>query len=460
MAIVIIPQHWVEEYKPLPEDWLKTNASGLLRRVPDFEAILRDVATSVGVAEHLLITRMQLEQSAITYAWDGSTKDYQGGKLGDETKLLYLCGVDKTDSGPRQGGWFGAERQMWGCALRFKYWYRGKDGPKPEWRNWMGLTASTTFVDGRSVTRQGVSITPANQASADCLRYTTSIPAQYHLRDIGMHWFREEYQEEYQGAAMAKIKAYTLEEFITQYLPAQKPRQGIKATVLHHTYRPNAAQYKGISTIEGIRNYHVNTNGWSDIGANAYAAPDGLVYNARPLSAANYAHALISRPWSQVPSDLVALANGDRQFLNKSAFGIEVIGDFDVEPLSPMPKALDTGLWVLAAVHKRYNIPVGNMFLHRDAAAKSCPGSKITRDWARAELKKRVEGKAVEEKPLILQTRGVDAPSEVIKCNLRVEDGTARVDLRPLLEYYGIGVHAQHLATLGKVFVDDRPVCG
>jgi hypothetical protein len=73
--MVIIPQHWVEEYKPLPEDWLQTNAGGLLQRVPGFEGMLRDVAASVGVAEHLLITRMQLEQSAITYAWDGTTRD-------------------------------------------------------------------------------------------------------------------------------------------------------------------------------------------------------------------------------------------------------------------------------------------------------------------------------------------------------------------------------------------------
>ncbi len=457
--MVIIPQHWVDEYKPLPDDWLETNASGLLKRVPGFADTLRNVAASVGVAEHLLVTRMQLEQSAITYAWDGTTKDYQGGKLGDETKLLYLCGVDKTDSGPRPGGWFGVEKQMLGCALRFKYWYRGHDGPRQGWENWIGLAASTTFADGVPVTRQGVSITPANQASADCLRYTTSMSAQYHLRDIGMHWFREEYKVDYQEAAVTTIRAYTLDEFITKYLPSQKPRRAIKATVLHHTYRPNAAQYKGLTTIQGIRNYHVKTNGWSDIGANAYAAPDGLVYNARPLSAANYAHANISRPWSQVPSDLVALAYDDRQFLNKHAFGIEVIGDFDVEPLSPMPKALDTGLRVLAAVHLRYNIPAKNMFLHRDAAAKSCPGSKITREWARAELQKRMDGTVVEERPLILQTRGIDAPSAVIDCNLRIENGTARVDLRPLLKHYGIDVHAQHLNTLGKVFVDDKPVC-
>lgn len=59
---------------------------------------------------------------------------------------------------------------------------------------------------------------------------------------------------------------------------------------------------------------------------------------------------------------------------------------------------------------------------------------------------------AAPQQPLIVQTRGGD----VIDCNPALEDGKVRVDIRPMLEYYGIGVYGQHLGNLNKVFVDDR----
>ena len=39
----------------------------------------------------------------------------------------------------------------------------------------------------------------------------------------------------------------------------------IVAVHLHHTWRPTKSQFKGRATIEAIRNFHVNTNGWDDI---------------------------------------------------------------------------------------------------------------------------------------------------------------------------------------------------
>jgi len=190
---------------------------------------------------------------------------------------------------------------------------------------------------------------------------------------------------------MLKIAAYSLSRFVEDYLRGQRPARSIKATVLHHTYRPRAEDYRGIQTIEQIRAYHVQSRGWRDIGANAYAAPDGTVYNARPLSYSNYAHAHISKAWNQVPDDVRALAYPDRQFFNHYAFGIETIGDFDAEdPTTSV--AMSTALDVLAAVHKLYDIPAKYMFFHRDIAAKSCPGNKVSHAWAQAELAKRLDG--------------------------------------------------------------------
>lgn len=190
----IIPQKWVKGFEALPDGWLAERAPGLLWKVPRIGTHIRAAAKGVGVSEKLLVTRMQLEQSALTYRWDESTNDYGGGLAGEEKKLCYLCGVDRTDSGDREGGWFGPEYQLLGCALRFGYWYRGRSPENPEWRNWLGLREDPAFASGVPVTRAGMTIIPANQASADCLRYTTSMSAQHHLREIGLKWFPEDYQ--------------------------------------------------------------------------------------------------------------------------------------------------------------------------------------------------------------------------------------------------------------------------
>lgn len=255
---------------------------------------------------------------------------------------------------------------------------------------------------------------------------------------------------------MIRIQPYSLSDFIDRYLPSQRPGRGIRATVLHHTWRPAGADYRGPATIQAIRDYHVRSNGWRDIGANAYAAPDGQVYNARPLSDSNYTHAYISRPWAQVPEDLRVLAGGNRQFLNYYAFGIETIGDFDAEPIEPLPRALDTALWVLAAVHRRFGLPAERLFLHRDAAAKSCPGARISRQWAREQLAWRMahgsDRPDSAPTPRLLQVVLLPG-SAPLECRPVLEQGVTRCDLRPLAEALGAEVIADALAEKGVVYL-------
>ena len=194
-SLLAIPDAWVETYRPLPTGWWSNHAEGIERVWPECAETVDRVAREVGVDPRLLVTRMELEQSAISYRWDGSTSHYGGGHDGDARKIKYLCGVDRTDSGDRPGGWFGAERQLLGCALRFRYWYRGLDGPRPEWRNWLGLGATNA-----SATLEGVEA--ANLATAMCYRYTPHLAASKLLRLIGMEWFPEDYQEATGGETM------------------------------------------------------------------------------------------------------------------------------------------------------------------------------------------------------------------------------------------------------------------
>ena len=96
----------------------------------------------------------------------------------------------------------------------------------------------------------------------------------------------------------------------------------VLATVLHHTFSPTAASYAGRNTIVGIRKYHMQQRGWSDIGANAYACPDGQVFTGRPLDEDNWAHAYVSR--EKPEKEAWALCGHDRDWYNKHGFACAV----------------------------------------------------------------------------------------------------------------------------------------
>jgi hypothetical protein len=186
--------------------------------------------------------------------------------------------------------------------------------------------------------------------------------------------------------------APTLQEF-GHWLRSQTPGHGsVKATVLHHTWSPTAAQYAGRQTIVNIRNYHMRTLGWSDIGANAYACPDGTVVTGRPLSASNWSHALVSR--SRPEAEARAVSGGDKLWFNHFAFGLETVANFDSEPLDRGPSGVsyETALRVLTVVHTVYKLPASRLFFHRDVADKSCPGRQLDRAKVRAELDRRLRG--------------------------------------------------------------------
>ncbi len=54
----------------------------------------------------------------------------------------------------------------------------------------------------------------------------------------------------------------------------------------HHTWKPDYSNFKGnnhFSILSGMKNYHVNHNGWSDIAQNITTFPDGTVAVCRPL---------------------------------------------------------------------------------------------------------------------------------------------------------------------------------
>jgi hypothetical protein len=161
------------------------------------------------------------------------------------------------------------------------------------------------------------------------------------------HWWTDK------NFGNSRIEQVTLAELhrILDAAPAKRTRNEI---ILHHTWSPTAAQYKGRPTWAAIDGYHEKTRGWSDIGYHIGVAPNGTIWLLRPIQAAG-AHCV-----------------------NHNSYGIGVVmlGNYDKgkdDPKKVLPVAAD----VCAALCKRFNIPAGKIFGHRDFADKSCPGTAI-----------------------------------------------------------------------------------
>jgi hypothetical protein len=81
---------------------------------------------------------------------------------------------------------------------------------------------------------------------------------------------------------------------------------------IHHTWRPNHQIYfdrpDPLYWQEAMRRFHVDTNGWSDIGQHVTLLPDGRF--------------VTGRDFGRNPASIVGY--------NTNAFAVEMIGDFDI----------------------------------------------------------------------------------------------------------------------------------
>lgn len=131
----------------------------------------------------------------------------------------------------------------------------------------------------------------------------------------------------------------------------------------HHTWRPDYSNFTGSnhkSLQDGMRKYHVNTRGWSDIGQHATLFPDGMF--------------MVGRDFGRTPAGITGH--------NTGAFMFEMLGNFDIDGDKITDKQ-----WQSAIELTRYMRSVGAEYVfHRDYATKTCPGSAITKEMIESEL--------------------------------------------------------------------------
>jgi len=136
--------------------------------------------------------------------------------------------------------------------------------------------------------------------------------------------------------------------------------------VLHHSYKPMMADWKGGVTVQAIQRYHMETQGWDDIGYHYLIGPDGSVWAGRgPLTIG--AHCGGNPP-----------KGVRRVFGNTGSLGICLIGDFDHEEPTLDQIASLTALVVW--LQGEHNIPKHAIFGHCEAWSrppKTCPGRNL-----------------------------------------------------------------------------------
>lgn len=171
---------------------------------------------------------------------------------------------------------------------------------------------------------------------------------------------------------------------------------------IHHTWKPNHSNFKGnnhLAMQQSMKNFHVNTNKWSDIAQHITLFPDGLFVTGRPF---NVQPASISG-W-----------NGNKPLM------LEMIGNFD------------KGNDVLEGVQKENLLKLIKYFIekygqgcikfHREGpgVTKTCPGTSLNK----IELIKeainldRKEVVRVEEKKVSISEWAVDAMKWAVENNL------------------------------------------
>jgi N-acetyl-anhydromuramyl-L-alanine amidase AmpD len=139
--------------------------------------------------------------------------------------------------------------------------------------------------------------------------------------------------------------------------------------VLHHTYRPNQAQWRGLRSMRGMQHYYAGL-GWSSA-PHIYVAPDGI--------------------WLFTPMSRVGIhaGTGNQGHTNGVwwySIGLEMVGYFDYE--RPSGAVWDYARTVMGSLANRLDIaPRQLISFHRDYTnQKSCPGWAVTKEWVFGEV--------------------------------------------------------------------------
>ncbi|MBW3623651.1 MAG: peptidoglycan recognition protein family protein [Armatimonadetes bacterium] len=163
---------------------------------------------------------------------------------------------------------------------------------------------------------------------------------------------------------MTYVKKWTSVEAYLKDMPPAGGRQ-ISGVVIHHTWSPDHATWRGDRSAAGIMRYWLQRSkelGYRNpLGAHYIVAPDGAVYQCFP-------HAQV----------LNANSNGHA---NRTTISLEIVGNLDVGNDTLKNPQKHGVLGLTGVLLCRYGLTEAHVSFHRDFTdTKSCPGTGIKKD--------------------------------------------------------------------------------
>lgn len=137
-------------------------------------------------------------------------------------------------------------------------------------------------------------------------------------------------------------------------------QRSITEVHMHHTWKPEHSDYKGLPTIESMWDYHVNENHWSDIAQHVSIAPDGTIWTGRG--------------WNTPP----ASSTGHNGSSSAGPFMFETIGNFDTghDPFDGEQKK--AVIAVITTLLDHFGLDTSALRFHNQLGSpKTCPGTSI-----------------------------------------------------------------------------------
>lgn len=141
--------------------------------------------------------------------------------------------------------------------------------------------------------------------------------------------------------------------------------------IVHHSFSPGNDITDWIAAVRGIWNYHVNSNGWSDIGYNWLIDPKGVIYQGRA--------------WVDTNDNT---QGAHFCGYNGRTMGVCMLGDFN--SITPTDAALRSLVRLLAyraftnginprgvSFHQGSSRNLNNISGHRDGCSTDCPGNVL-----------------------------------------------------------------------------------
>lgn len=226
----------------------------------------------------------------------------------------------------------------------------------------IGIFAKRAMAtDTDSSTRRDAVSTIANLATSGELSPNDRQQAESLLTAIAVDSLIPSDARDAASRAIMRLRTVSARE-IAQFVNDQPVTREISEVVLHSTWRPSAADYRGFVTLAAIARFSVEQNGWSDVPFHFAVAPDGDIWSGRPLQS--------------TPASV--------QAHNFGTVSVELILDGDTE--LPSQAQVASARALLRALFARFGLTAKENFapgrgFHRDyTPQRSCPGKLITKE--------------------------------------------------------------------------------